>query len=94
MNIRTDTQDVAVHMVVMISDVSAYTYRHRHSTQSYRPSKGADRVCHRSPVLSLTVSRPRIDFVVKCRRNPDTVSALHPDQPVGTDGRGLRGGNL
>ena len=48
-------------------------------------------MCHRSPSHSLTVSRPEIDFVVKCRRNPDTVSALHPDQPVGPWGLG-RGG--
>ena len=95
----TDTRDVTAHMVVLISDVSACTYqhrhstslyRHRHSTSSYRPTKGAERVCHRSPGLSLTVSRPRIDFVVKCRRNPDTVSAQHPDQPVGP--WGVRGG--
>ena len=35
---------------------------------------------HRSPCPALTVSRPGIDFVVKCRRccNPNTVSALWP----------------
>ena len=88
---RTDILDVAVHMIVSISDVGDIDIA---PLELYRPTKGADRVCHRSSGLSLTVSRPGIDCVVKCRRNPDTVSALHSDQsvgpPMGTDGRELK----